>query len=112
MFWIHNTGPIGCLPYFVVFYPPKPEKKDPNGCLRSHNKVAKEFNRQLNETVSHLRLQLSEAAFTYVDIYAAKYSLISEANKLGKSINDPSTAVSTCKNVQLSLGIQLVMCLS
>lgn len=41
IFWIHNTGPIGCLPYSVIYYPPKPANKDQNGCVKSHN-LAKE----------------------------------------------------------------------
>ncbi|PON64264.1 Lipase [Parasponia andersonii] len=82
-FWIHNTGPIGCLPVTVVYNPPKPEDMDDNGCLKSHNEVAQEFNRQLKERVSNLRSQLLDTVLTYVDIYAAKYKLISEAEKHG-----------------------------
>ncbi|EOY00665.1 GDSL-like Lipase/Acylhydrolase superfamily protein isoform 2 [Theobroma cacao] len=82
-FWIHNTSPIGCLPYQVLDYPPQTENMDQNGCIRSHNEVAQEFNRQLKERVSQLRMQLPDAVLTYVDIYSAKYSLISEAKKHG-----------------------------
>ena len=84
MFWIHNTGPIGCLPFSVIYHPPKPGNMDQNGCVQSHNEIAKEFNRQLKERVSLLRIKLSEAVLTYVDIYSAKYSLISGAQKHGK----------------------------
>ncbi|KDP26685.1 hypothetical protein JCGZ_17843 [Jatropha curcas] len=83
IFWIHNTGPIGCLPFAVIFYPPKPENRDENGCVKSHNDIAQEFNRQLKDRVSQLRKQLPNAALTYTDIYTAKYSLISEAKKHG-----------------------------
>ncbi|XP_062158418.1 GDSL esterase/lipase At5g14450-like [Alnus glutinosa] len=82
-FWIHNTGPIGCLPYDVIYYAPKSENKDQSGCVKSHNEVAKEFNRKLQERVSQLRAQLPDAILTYVDIFSAKYSLISQAKKLG-----------------------------
>uniref|UniRef100_A0A5B6ZCD1 Alpha-L-fucosidase n=2 Tax=Davidia involucrata TaxID=16924 RepID=A0A5B6ZCD1_DAVIN len=82
-FWIHNTGPIGCLPYFVINYPPKPGNADQNGCVKSYNEVAQEFNKQLKDRVSKLRSQLQDALFTYVDIYTAKYSLISEAKEHG-----------------------------
>lgn len=84
IFWIHNTGPIGCLPYSVIYYPPKPANKDQNGCVKSHNEIAQEFNRQLKDKVSQLRKQLPDAVLTYTDIYTAKYSLISEAKKQGK----------------------------
>ncbi|KAL5552782.1 hypothetical protein UlMin_040183 [Ulmus minor] len=79
-FWIHNTGPVGCLPYSVVYFP---QKIDQNGCVKAYNEVAMEFNKQLSDSISELRIQLSNAVLTYVDIYSAKYSLISEAKKHG-----------------------------
>ncbi|KAK0573009.1 hypothetical protein LWI29_001818 [Acer saccharum] len=83
-FWIHNMGPIGWLPYTIVYNPPKPGNMDKNGCIMSHNEVAQEFNRQLKDrVVSQLRLRLTDAVFTYVDIYSVKFTLISEAKKHG-----------------------------
>ncbi|KAI7727333.1 hypothetical protein M8C21_027605 [Ambrosia artemisiifolia] len=82
-FWIHNTGPIGCLPFLVKNYPPAPENVDKVGCVESYNKVAQEFNKQLKDRVSTLRTQLQESSLVYVDVYSVKYSLISEANKYG-----------------------------
>ncbi|KAL5552781.1 hypothetical protein UlMin_040182 [Ulmus minor] len=84
-FWIHNTGPIGCLPNFVISHPPLPENTDENGCIKSYNDVAQEFNKQLKEEVSKLRTQLSNTSLVYVDIYSAKYSLISDAKQHGKN---------------------------
>ncbi|XVF02572.1 hypothetical protein REPUB_Repub04eG0186200 [Reevesia pubescens] len=83
IFWIFNTGPIGCLPVFVINFPPKPENADQTGCIKSYNEVAQEFNKQLKEKIFQLRAQLLGARLTYVDIYSAKHSLISEANKYG-----------------------------
>ncbi|KAM6549721.1 hypothetical protein CsatB_021397 [Cannabis sativa] len=83
-FWIHNTGPIGCLPSTLFdVRNPVPGFLDGNGCIKSQNDMAKEFNRQLKRKVSELKAQLPFAALTYVDMYAAKYSLISNAKKLG-----------------------------
>lgn len=82
-FWIHNTGPIGCLPYFVINHPPKPENLDPVGCVKSYNEVAQEFNHQLKDKVSQLRNQLKDSLLVYVDMYTAKYSLISKAKEHG-----------------------------
>ncbi|KAK8603560.1 hypothetical protein V6N13_096038 [Hibiscus sabdariffa] len=76
IFWIHNTGPIGCLPFHVLDYT-STENVYRKGCIRSHNEVAQEFNRHLKESVIQLRMQFPDAALTYVDIYSAKYSLIS-----------------------------------
>ncbi|EEF32344.1 GDSL esterase/lipase At5g14450 [Ricinus communis] len=82
-FWIHNTGPIGCLPYAVIKYPPEPGNMDQIGCVNSHNNISQDFNRQLKDRVSRLRKQLPDAALTYTDIYTAKYSLISESKNQG-----------------------------
>ncbi|KAF3628456.1 GDSL esterase/lipase [Capsicum chacoense] len=82
-FWIHNTGPIGCLPFSVIDYPLKPQGRDAIGCVENHNTVAREFNKQLKDRISHLRAELPHAAFTYVDVYSAKYQLISSAKKQG-----------------------------
>lgn len=82
-FWIHNTGPIGCLPYLVLKYPPKPGNLDQAGCIKSYNEVAQEFNRQLKNRINKLRIQLQDSFLVYVDIYSAKYSLISDAKNNG-----------------------------
>ncbi|CAN1152214.1 GDSL esterase/lipase At3g26430 [Linum perenne] len=82
-FWIHNTGPIGCLPFFVIRFPPKPNNTDPIGCIKSYNEAAIEFNIQLNQMVHKLRTKLPDALLILVDIYSAKYSLIRDAKKHG-----------------------------
>ncbi|XP_057481923.1 GDSL esterase/lipase At5g14450-like [Actinidia eriantha] len=83
-FWIHNTGPIGCLPISVVnIHSPNPGYLDELGCIKGQNDIAVEFNKQLNDRVIQLRAKLPQAALTYVDIYAAKYGLISNAKNQG-----------------------------
>ncbi|XP_049931756.1 uncharacterized protein LOC116247402 [Nymphaea colorata] len=82
-FWIHNTGPIGCLPLYVIYGPFTNVAKDKHGCAVDPNKVAMEFNRQLKELVMELRTKLPLAALTYVDVYSAKYRLVTRATKLG-----------------------------
>lgn len=83
-FWIHNTGPIGCLPVNVMYIRnPTPGILDEFGCLKSQNDMAVEFNKQLKERVIKLRTELPKAALTYVDVYAAKYKLISDAKNQG-----------------------------
>ena len=73
-FWIHNTGPLGCLPYALLHRPDLAAPVD-----------GADFNLRLKETVASLRKAHPDAAFTYVDVYTAKYKLISEAKKLGKA---------------------------
>ncbi|KAK1294779.1 GDSL esterase/lipase [Acorus calamus] len=82
-FWIHNTAPLGCLPYLLDNTPPAADQTDHIGCSAVINEAAQYFNTKLNETVAQLRRDLPTAALTYVDIYSAKYRLISEASKHG-----------------------------
>ncbi|KAI8533582.1 hypothetical protein RHMOL_Rhmol10G0021300 [Rhododendron molle] len=83
-FWIHNTGPIGCLPLATVnIQNPKPGYLDEHGCIKGWNAAAVEFNKQLKDAVTQLRAELPQAALTYVDIYAAKYGLINDAKNQG-----------------------------
>ncbi|KAJ8546384.1 hypothetical protein K7X08_018967 [Anisodus acutangulus] len=83
-FWIHNIHPIGCLPTATLYLKnPKPGVLDNYGCLKSHNKMALEFNRQLKARIRTLRAELGHAAITYVDVYAAKYELISNTKNQG-----------------------------
>ncbi|XP_038715345.1 GDSL esterase/lipase At3g27950-like [Tripterygium wilfordii] len=83
VFWVHNTGPIGCLPYTALYYTSKPGYLDRIGCVKPRNEIAQEFNRQLKNKVSRLRTQLLQAAFTYVDMYSVKYAVISDAKNQG-----------------------------
>ncbi|XP_020414658.1 GDSL esterase/lipase At5g14450 isoform X2 [Prunus persica] len=83
-FWIHNTGPIGCLPVNLFYnLNPPPGYLDDHGCVKGQNDMAIEFNRQLKDRVIKLRAELPQAAITYVDVYAAKYGLISNAKTEG-----------------------------
>lgn len=62
---------------------PQPGYLDQYGCIKGQNDMAIEFNRQLKDAVQKLRTKLPEAAITYVDLYAAKYGLISKAKSQG-----------------------------
>lgn len=84
-FWVHNTGPVGCLPYVLDGYLITAAQIDKDGCATPFNDVAQYFNSRLKDTVAQLRRDLPEAAITYVDVYSVKYALISQANKFGKS---------------------------
>lgn len=79
-FWIHNTGPIGCLPYILANFP---SAKDPAGCAKPYNEVAENLNLNLKGAVVQLRKDFPSAAFTYVDVYSVKYSLFREPKKYG-----------------------------
>ncbi|KAK7373157.1 hypothetical protein VNO80_06555 [Phaseolus coccineus] len=80
-FWIHNTGPIGCVPLILTNF--ESAERDKYGCAKAYNEVAQSFNQNLKEALVHLRKDLPLAAITYVDIYSAKYSLFSNPKKYG-----------------------------
>ncbi|XP_028775025.1 esterase-like [Neltuma alba] len=80
-YWIHNTGPFGCLPDTLTKF--SSIEKDASGCAKSYNELAQNFNHKLKEAVVQLRKDLPLAAITYVDVYSVKYSLISDAQKYG-----------------------------
>ncbi|EHA8588191.1 putative GDSL esterase/lipase [Cocos nucifera] len=84
-FWIHNTGPLGCLAYVLLQKPPTEQQLDSAGCAILYNELARQFNRMLDETVIQLRKDLPLAAITLVDIYSAKYKLISEGTNYGET---------------------------
>ncbi|KAL5149756.1 Esterase [Glycine soja] len=80
-FWIHNTGPIGCLPLILVNFPSA--ERDSYDCAKAYNEVAQSFNHNLKEALAQLRTKLPLAAITYVDIYSAKYLLFKKPQKYG-----------------------------
>ncbi|XP_039126048.1 GDSL esterase/lipase ACHE-like [Dioscorea cayenensis subsp. rotundata] len=82
-FWIHNTGPLGCLTYVLLRRPSSSPELDSVGCAVIFNKLAQKFNGMLNKTVTQFRKDLPSATFIYVDVYTAKYNLFSKAEKYG-----------------------------
>lgn len=82
-FWIHNTGPVGCLPYVMDRFPITAAQNDKYGCASPYNQVSQYFNLGLEKAVMEMRKILPLSAITYVDIYSVKYYLISHAKELG-----------------------------
>ncbi|PKI31122.1 hypothetical protein CRG98_048490 [Punica granatum] len=82
-FWVHNTGPLGCLPYVLDRFLITAAQVDKFGCGAPFNEVAQYFNRQLKDAVDTLRKDLPEASITYVDVYSVKHKLIAQAKKFG-----------------------------
>ncbi|MCL7046928.1 hypothetical protein MKW94_015178 [Papaver nudicaule] len=82
-FWIHNTGPVGCLPYVLDRFFITAGQIDNVGCATPFNQVAQLFNSRLSEMVVKLRKDLPSAGITYVDVYKVKYLLISQAKRHG-----------------------------
>ncbi|KAF6984637.1 hypothetical protein CFC21_002612 [Triticum aestivum] len=82
-FWIHNTGPLGCLPQNIDLFGKDPTQLDELHCVAKHNRAAKIFNLQLHALCTKLRAQFSGANITYVDIYSIKYALIGNYSRYG-----------------------------
>jgi GDSL-like Lipase/Acylhydrolase len=72
----------------VLVRPPvRPEETDETRCRIFYNELAKKYNAMLDETVVNLREELPEAALTLVDVYSAKYYLITHASEYGKILH-------------------------
>ncbi|XP_050274498.1 GDSL esterase/lipase At1g54790-like isoform X1 [Quercus robur] len=82
-FWIHNTGPLGCLPQNVAKFGTDPSQLDELGCVSQHNQASKLFNLQLHALCRKLQGQFSDANVTYVDIFTIKYNLIANYSRYG-----------------------------
>ncbi|KAL5701637.1 acetylajmaline esterase [Ranunculus cassubicifolius] len=82
-FWIHNTGPLGCLPTNIAEFGQDPSRIDEFGCVRTHNYAAKVFNLQLLTLCRKLQGQFSDTSVTYVDIFSIKLDLISNYSRYG-----------------------------
>lgn len=84
-FWIHNTGPLGCITQNVARFGTDPSKLDEIGCVSGHNQAAKLFNLQLHALCTKLQAQYTDANITYVDIFSIKSNLIANYSRYGKS---------------------------
>ncbi|PON66574.1 Lipase [Trema orientale] len=82
-FWVHNTGPLGCLPQKLSLV--ENEKLDQYGCISSYNDAAKFFNEALRRLCQKMRTEKKDANIVYVDIYSIKYDLIANSTKYGFS---------------------------
>lgn len=82
-FWIHNTGPLGCIPQKLWLVQSK--DLDSKGCISSYNDAANIFNDELKRLSQDIKSELKDSNIVYVDIYSIKYDLISNATKYGFS---------------------------
>lgn len=85
-FWVHNTGPLGCLPQKLALHKNVSNNLDSFGCISSYNDAAKLFNEGLRQACIELRLDMKDARIVYVDVYAIKLDIIANSTKYGKII--------------------------
>ncbi|XP_021742450.1 GDSL esterase/lipase At1g54790-like [Chenopodium quinoa] len=82
-FWIHNTGPLGCLPQNIAKFGTDRSKLDALGCVSAHNQAAQLFNLQLHALTKKVQGQYPDTNVTYVDIYSIKTNLLSNYSRYG-----------------------------
>ncbi|KAL3616437.1 hypothetical protein CASFOL_039827 [Castilleja foliolosa] len=82
-FWMHNTGPLGCLAQNIAKFGSDSSKIDELGCVSSHNQASRLFNLQLHALTKKLQLQYTDANITYIDIFTIKSNLISNYSRYG-----------------------------
>ena len=86
-FWIHNTGPLGCLPQKLSLPWKDNSNLDQYGCLIPFNNAAEELNAQLSNLCEELRSELNGATVVYTDIFTIKYEIIANHTTYGKLQN-------------------------
>ncbi|WVZ71288.1 hypothetical protein U9M48_019890 [Paspalum notatum var. saurae] len=89
-FWVHGTGPLGCLPQKLAAPRADDGDLDDNGCLKTLNDGAYEFNTQLCAVCDEMRAQLRGATIVYTDVLLIKYDLI--ANHTAYGFEEPLMA--------------------
>ncbi|KAK4435174.1 GDSL esterase/lipase LIP-4 [Sesamum alatum] len=83
-FWVHNTGPLGCLPRELALRSNgNASDYDEYGCMRSLNEGAKAFNAKLEALSQELRSQMENSTIVYVDVYSIKYDLMANSTYYG-----------------------------
>ncbi|CAN1132149.1 GDSL esterase/lipase At1g54790, partial [Linum perenne] len=93
-FWIHNTGPLGCLARVISAAttaaaaaagnkPKSSDDLDQFGCLASRNRASTAFNSHLNHLCTNLKSQFPDINLTYVDVYSVKLDLIANYTRYG-----------------------------
>ncbi|XP_073057869.1 GDSL esterase/lipase At1g54790 [Primulina eburnea] len=82
-FWIHNTGPLGCLPQNIAKFGTDTSRLDELGCVSSHNQASRLLNLQLHALCKKLQSQYPDSNVTFVDIFTIKSNLIANYSRYG-----------------------------
>ncbi|KAI3980796.1 hypothetical protein MKX01_025361 [Papaver californicum] len=82
-FWIHNTGPLGCVPRELARHPHNNTDLEPIGCYKVHSGVSIAFDKGLKAICEELRSTFIDATIVYVDIYEIKYDRFARYKSYG-----------------------------
>ncbi|KAI3882907.1 hypothetical protein MKW92_000414 [Papaver armeniacum] len=105
-FWIHNTGPLGCVPRELARHPHNNTDLDAIGCYKVHNDVSIAFNKGLKALCEELRSTFIDATIVYVDIYRIKFDLFARYKRYGKQLHKATCGqpgYTICDNVTQSI---------
>lgn len=83
-FWIHNTGPLGCLPQNIAKFGSDPSKLDELGCVSTHNQASRLLNLQLYALSKKLQGNYTDANVTHIDVFSIKWNLYTNYSKYGQ----------------------------
>ncbi|CAH2042389.1 unnamed protein product [Thlaspi arvense] len=83
-FWIHNTGPLGCLAQNVAKFGTDPSKRDELRWVSTHQQAARLLNLHLHALCKKLQGNYTDPNVPYVDIFAIKSNLIANYSRYGK----------------------------
>lgn len=81
-FWVHSTGPLGCLPR-VIRMRRASQSLDRYGCVEEINKAAINFNAELGRLCGMLQSEMQGSTFVYVDLYSIKLDIITNSSSYG-----------------------------
>uniref|UniRef100_A0ACD5WNU1 Uncharacterized protein n=2 Tax=Avena sativa TaxID=4498 RepID=A0ACD5WNU1_AVESA len=90
-FWVHGTGPLGCLPQRLAQPRVDDSDLDDSGCLETLNQGSYEFNSQLGSICDKLTAQLKGATIVYTDLLAIKYDLVANHSAYGELLSSPQS---------------------
>ncbi|KAK4435165.1 GDSL esterase/lipase [Sesamum alatum] len=115
-FWVHNTGPLGCLPReLAIRSSGNASDYDEYGCMKSLNEGAKAFNGKLQALCGELRSQMQNSTIVYVDVYSIKADLrhIIDKRVMGSlalpTLRNTMSCRSRCRSPRLRQGTELLL---
>lgn len=97
-FWVHNTGPLGCLPR-AIRTRRATQFLDGYGCVEEINEAAMKFNAELGRLCGMMQSEMQGSTFVYVDLYSIKLDIIANYSSYGfdesptESCMDPAGSV-------------------
>uniref|UniRef100_A0ACD5YXT8 Uncharacterized protein n=1 Tax=Avena sativa TaxID=4498 RepID=A0ACD5YXT8_AVESA len=110
-FWVHGTGPLGCLPQRLAQPRADDGDLDDSGCLMTLNQGSYEFNIQLGSICDRLTTQLKGATIVYTDLLSIKYDLVANHSAYGELFSNPQSVPRVCRLLPATISDLRCMCM-